>query len=54
MFLFASKFPSYLRKWVSEANKAYVKIAENSVRNFISLALFNNEIELIETNQSGE
>eukprot|EP01016_Furgasonia_blochmanni_P048441 TRINITY_DN720_c0_g1_i6.p1 TRINITY_DN720_c0_g1~~TRINITY_DN720_c0_g1_i6.p1 ORF type:complete len:457 (+),score=158.07 TRINITY_DN720_c0_g1_i6:81-1451(+) len=52
MFLFASKFPSYLRKWVSEANKSYVKIAENCVRNFISLALFNNEIELIENNQS--
>eukprot|EP01015_Nassula_variabilis_P016042 TRINITY_DN2422_c0_g1_i15.p1 TRINITY_DN2422_c0_g1~~TRINITY_DN2422_c0_g1_i15.p1 ORF type:complete len:588 (+),score=106.01 TRINITY_DN2422_c0_g1_i15:44-1765(+) len=51
LFLFTCNFPSYTRRWVSEANKALTKIAEVCMKNFISQALFQDEIELIENAQ---
>ncbi|KRX05258.1 hypothetical protein PPERSA_00559 [Pseudocohnilembus persalinus] len=53
LYIFCTKFPSYLRIWIDETqDKKFAKLSENLIKTFISTAIFANEVETIELSQS--
>ncbi len=54
LYQFATKFPYFLRNWKEEhIEKKYSKLTEQIIKNFISYAIYLNEVEVIELRSAG-